>query len=411
MVAAHFDSKLQKLACRYKCIYSRYADDITFSTDRAVFPTALATVISQQWSSPKLGQALIDVIKSNGFEINNQKIRLAHSDQRQEVTGLTVNHSPNVNRRYIRRIRAMLHAWDKYDYVAAETEFRVRWDTKDRRPLGEPSYKRIVKGCLDFLAMVRGNDDRLYIKLLETYSTVCKEFRARPIQRRRRNHIQSYRDAIWSVNCWRDANQGTAFELEGIGLVTCAHVVGKAKNWEIATDITVTQPRAGAKTVRAKVIHFDKIRDVAILEFDSPSGVLLNPKFGPDPDPNKRPWIRAAGFPEHGPGHTIWEDEGNVTGYWHHIGSPRYIVNVRVAGGASGGPVFDASDAVIGIISHGESSIERAMQGVKPRFGMIPLRLLSESLQSTQDANPGLLQRLVQLVTNRRRRYRPPRIG
>jgi RNA-directed DNA polymerase len=411
MVAARLDSKLQKLACRHKCVYTRYADDITLSTDRAVFPTALAMIIDQQWNSPTLGEALLNVIKSNGFEINSNKIRLAHSDQRQEVTGLTVNHSPNVNRGYIRRIRAMLHAWEKFDYHAAEAEFRIRWDAKDRRPSVKPSYKRIVKGYLDFLAMVRGNDDRIYVHLLEKYGSLCAEFRARPIHRRRRNHLQSYRDAIWSVNCWKDANQGTAFELEGVGLVTCAHVVGKTKTWEIATDVTVTQPRAGAKIVRVKVVHFDKVRDVAILEFDSPSGVLLTPKFEPDPDPNKRPRIRAAGFPEHGPGHTIWEDEGNITGYWHHITSPRYIVNVRVAGGASGGPVFDASDAVIGIISHGEDSIERAMQGVKPRFGMIPLRLLAESLESTQDSDPGVLKRLLQMVTNRRRRYRPPRVG
>jgi hypothetical protein len=89
--------------------------------------------------------------------------------------------------------------------------------------------------------------------------------------------------------------------------------------------VTVTQPRKGAQRIPATVVHFDKHRDLAILEFASPSGFLLKPKFAPEPNPTKRPRVRAVGFPAHGPGHTIWEDEGTITAYWHHLGSPTSV--------------------------------------------------------------------------------------
>jgi RNA-directed DNA polymerase len=407
MVAARLDSKLQRLARRHRCHYTRYADDITISSDRDTFPSGLGSP-THGLNSPSvsLSPELISVIEGNGFKINPSKSRLIRSDRRQEVTGLTVNHMPNVQRRYVRRIRAMLHAWEKYGYDDAERVFFERWDTKDRGPHSRATFKNVVKGHIDFLAMVRGNDDHIYKLFLEKYARLAVDFRMRPAVKRRRNHLQSYRDAVWLVVCWGGYNQGTAFELEGVGLVTCAHVLAKNKTGETAKDIVVTQPREGMPKFKATVVHFDKVRDLAILASEARSGVVLKPKFSPDPNPKKRPRVRAVGFPEHGPGHTIWEDEGHVTAYWHHIGSPRYIVNLRIAGGASGGPVFDDSDSVIGVISHGEESIERAMQGVRPKFGMIPLRLLQESLSEANSVNPGLLQQLKDLIARHRRRWK-----
>lgn len=376
MIATRLDSKLQKLARGYRCRYSRYADDITISSEREAFPRALAYHLGDDQFAPvEVGGALVHVIEENGFKINHSKVRLAHYSQHQEATGLTINRLPNVRRKYIRSIRAMLHAWDKFGHDLAEAEFFARWDTKARGPHARPVFKQIVKGKIDFLGMVRGYDDPIYDRLLQRYARVEGSFRPIPLSDRPRNHLQGPRDAIWIVYCWEEYNQGTGFELEGFGLVTCAHVLAEDGTGEIASDITLTQPRLGGRRISARVIQFDRDRDLAILVFDEPSGVMLRPKLG---TPSIGQQIRAAGFPEHGPGHTIWEDHGTITGYWHHLASPRYLITVRVAGGASGGPVFDATGAVIGVVSHGEDSIERAVQGVRTRFGMIPLSLLSE---------------------------------
>lgn len=161
MICAKSDSQLLRLAERHRCIYTRYADDITFSTSMPTFPAALART---SWSGQvAVGAELAQIIEDNGFQINPRKVRLQTRNGRQEVTGLTVNEFPNVKRKFIRQIRAMLHAWRKFGLQAAEEEFHRCHDSKHRNPDKElPSFARVVKGKIEFLGMVRGKDDTYY---------------------------------------------------------------------------------------------------------------------------------------------------------------------------------------------------------------------------------------------------------
>lgn len=164
IVCAKLDSELQRLAKTYRCTYTRYADDITFSTTLPKFPRQLATpATGLARGGLILGPELLSVIKSNGFRVNANKQRLQFRDQHQEVTGLTVNRFPNVRRRFVKQVRAMLHAWAKYGLEGAEREFRERYDRPSRRPGAErPSFGRVLRGKLDFLKMVKGEDDPIY---------------------------------------------------------------------------------------------------------------------------------------------------------------------------------------------------------------------------------------------------------
>jgi RNA-directed DNA polymerase len=100
MICAKMDSQLQKLAKSQRCIYTRYADDLSFSTYTPTFPTALAIVGVD--GVIELGSQLGAVLKENKFEVNMQKTRIHARPWRQQVTGLTVNDFPNVKRTYIR---------------------------------------------------------------------------------------------------------------------------------------------------------------------------------------------------------------------------------------------------------------------------------------------------------------------
>jgi class 3 adenylate cyclase len=154
------------LAKTYRCTYSRYADDITFSTTLPKFPKQLATAATGlAGGGLVLGPELLSAIESNGFRVNANKQRLQFRDQHQEVTGLTVNRFPNVRRRLVRQVRAMLHAWAKYGLEAAQREFGERYDygRRSRRPNARPpSYGRVLRGKLDFLKMVKGESDPTY---------------------------------------------------------------------------------------------------------------------------------------------------------------------------------------------------------------------------------------------------------
>jgi RNA-directed DNA polymerase len=110
MICAKLDSQLQDLAWKNKSFYTRYADDITFSTTLLEFPVEIASVDFA--FDVTLGHELQRIINENGFNINPKKTRAFPRHKRQEVTGLTVNKSPNVRRKYIMQIRAMLHDWN-----------------------------------------------------------------------------------------------------------------------------------------------------------------------------------------------------------------------------------------------------------------------------------------------------------
>ncbi|MCK6980322.1 retron Ec67 family RNA-directed DNA polymerase/endonuclease [Enterobacter roggenkampii] len=106
LICSIMDMRLAKLAKQYGCSYSRYADDITFSTNKPSFPTELALL---QPEGVILGKYLVNEIKRAGFEINDAKTRLAYKPSRLEVTGLTVNKIVNVERRYSDKTRALAH--------------------------------------------------------------------------------------------------------------------------------------------------------------------------------------------------------------------------------------------------------------------------------------------------------------
>jgi RNA-directed DNA polymerase len=100
----HFlDMRLVKLAARNNCSYTRYADDITFSTNKKEFPVALAVAVGEGWV---LGDELKSRIKDAGFKINAAKTRMQVRGSRQTVTGLTVNEKVNVGQRYYKLARA-----------------------------------------------------------------------------------------------------------------------------------------------------------------------------------------------------------------------------------------------------------------------------------------------------------------
>lgn len=162
LISSKMDRELQRLSNSRKARYSRYADDLSFSTSEKTFPAALAT-IDAGTGKVSVGQRLKEVVESNGFNINEQKIRLQLRNSRQVVTGLIVNVRPNVKRKFVRQIRAMLHAWKKHGLDAAEAEFLAKFNVKHRNPIKQPpKFREVLKGKLSFLRMVRGKDDNVY---------------------------------------------------------------------------------------------------------------------------------------------------------------------------------------------------------------------------------------------------------
>jgi RNA-directed DNA polymerase len=110
MLAHILDVRLVRLAKAHRATYSRYADDLTFSTNQKAFPLALAVSATASGSEWTLGTELVGVIERSGFRVNASKTRMQVRASRQMVTGLTVNTKVNIPQDYWRSVRAMCNS-------------------------------------------------------------------------------------------------------------------------------------------------------------------------------------------------------------------------------------------------------------------------------------------------------------
>lgn len=104
LICEILDHRILKIAKHYKLDYTRYADDLTFSTNDKNFLE----------SQTELYKKVSEEINRAGFKINDKKTRLQLRDSQQVVTGLVVNKKINVSSVYYKETRAMAHHLYKY---------------------------------------------------------------------------------------------------------------------------------------------------------------------------------------------------------------------------------------------------------------------------------------------------------
>lgn len=139
------DRRMRGVARRFGLHYSRYADDMTFSSMHNVY---------QEGS--EFRTEIQRIIEEQGFKMNDKKTRLLRDGERQEVTGLTVNQNVNVSRKYVHEIRWMLHCWEKDGYGKAYALFYNYYKrTKGYIKKGEPVMENVIEGKLNYMRMVK----------------------------------------------------------------------------------------------------------------------------------------------------------------------------------------------------------------------------------------------------------------
>ncbi len=366
MICDKMDNELCRLAKNFECRYTRYADDITFSTDRPNFPEELAIVtpLPRGWRlKADVGEELDNIIKENGFLINTHKIRIQHRNSRQKVTGLIVNEFPNVSRKYTNQIRAMLHAWEVCGLAAAEKEFLDKYSKKKRWPFEAGTlFKEVVKGKINFLKMVRGDQNLTYQKFCEKLTSLDPSFSF--IKIIREVNPDMLQQAVFVLD--GSGGQGTAFMLQGIGLVTSAHNLEKDKFDTVLYKVGIPDDK-----------HIVKVRDInpkldiAIIEV-SKGWVRAGLAKGDSSRLKAGDSVKVVGFPNHAEGKSIHVHQGKVTGKGKWFGVDTINVDARIIYGNSGGPVLNDRSEVIGIAFYGALDPEEAD---RKESGVIPIEI------------------------------------
>ncbi|MBI9060288.1 MAG: RNA-directed DNA polymerase [Labilibaculum sp.] len=118
MICRKMDSRIFNFFKEKNIHYTRYADDLTFSTN----------------DSKKIELILKNVprfIKEEGFELNNSKTRVQNYYKRQIVTGIIVNKKISLPREYIRGLRALLHNVEKYGWESQVNRKIISFESDD----------------------------------------------------------------------------------------------------------------------------------------------------------------------------------------------------------------------------------------------------------------------------------------
>jgi hypothetical protein len=155
------DHRLSGMAKRFGVDYTRYADDITFSSNHNCYKGEFLTELKR-------------IIIAEGLSINPKKTRLQSKLIRQEVTGLTVNQKLNVTGKYIKDIRMYLYYCEQYGLIKATTIFekdyrQIKSELLSNKP---PALDLYLKGKLNYLSMVKGKDDPTYLKLESRFANL-----------------------------------------------------------------------------------------------------------------------------------------------------------------------------------------------------------------------------------------------
>jgi len=97
IIAKRLDKGLSKIAENLGFKYTRYADDLTFSSDNKEAEVA------------KLLGQIRYIVDAQGFIVNEEKTKILRSGRQQEVTGIVVNNKLAIDRKELRKFRAVLH--------------------------------------------------------------------------------------------------------------------------------------------------------------------------------------------------------------------------------------------------------------------------------------------------------------
>lgn len=352
-VCSALDRELRILVGASGGRYSRYCDDMTMSFDSEV--VVLRSILDRAAAGLQLNAAIENVIKKHGFAVNVAKLKLRTKRERQEVTGLIVNKRINVRRDFVKRLHTQLHCIEKFGLEAAAKkyyELRTKeWNSHAAMHLGAA-----IRGRILFVKMVRGNGDPVFATLAKRFNRANIYPRKITYYKKARTFVDLKR-AVWVVEVAYDDpdwgyldSQGTAFLLEGVGFVTCAHVVVNDKSKRPFREIEIFKADSFQR-YRAFVASYDPRTDLAILyvegiNFMSDCDVRLN--LSPIEDLIGQQ-VQMVGFPSYREGQSPFVSRTEIAA----VHGDSMEVGGQVIGGISGGPLLDMEFRVVGVLTRG----------------------------------------------------------
>lgn len=363
LICFSLDRKLQEFSKQNKLVFTRYADDVSISTNGtpiAMFAEGLPA--SGKVDLDKLSNNLKICFSEGGFELNSEKTHFASGSARKIVTGLITNEFPNVRREFLRNIRATMYDIEKRGYAEAQRRYHSKYTVKNI-PL-----ENYLRGKLNFVGSIRGKGDPTYRSLADRFNKLFDQrvtIERTPAERLERaiwvvewKFTDAKIDQLWAaatkkgkdINAVADSFQGTAFFMEGIGLVTADHCL--APSPEDVEYLRIWHPSDSSAFFDVFESRRCPTRDAAILNHSVPSALYENlTRYRVRARGGDR--ARAYGYTDYQKGDPVTSSVGEISHL--NVRSTVKFLNLsfKVGQGMSGGPVVDDYARVIGMIHKG----------------------------------------------------------
>jgi V8-like Glu-specific endopeptidase len=335
-----------------KLWYTRYADDITLSTKETTFNQDIVRLAED--GSIVAGDVLTSIIESNGFTINSKKTRLHSGFAPKYITGVKVNEKLNLDRRYIRGIRAILYKIKTKGLDEVNKEFVKKYSK------GSTNISNTVFGMIQHVGYIRGQIDPVYRKLWNSYCDAEGKGRHYLAV----DMLDQILEKVFVINAGTE--QGSGFFVEKM-LITCGHVVsphvaGKGYidslneiQYHNFQNISSTQFSRSTNPVVCKneldivgyYSHFNLQHLLAESSFDIGDATSLG--LGDT--------VFCLGYADYKLGNKPEYYEAKIVSIIpNKDGVKEYNIDKTLFAGMSGGPVLNSKYQVVGVVARGAQS-------------------------------------------------------
>ncbi len=352
LIARRMDGELIRFAKEHGFRYSRYSDDLVFSGKTRRNLSALVEVDKDTYSYVA-AEPIRSIVESNGFHINNAKTKVAFRKQKQVVVGAIVNKKVNVDRKYVRQIRTLLHLARKSTKDALEAH--QKWSGRKR----SKSISKVIRGKIEYIRTLKGSSDSVFVSLAESFNGVFAGEKPIEIMHKLESKADGYteKDVLVCSAFHKtygdprgggDDNStlyktGSCFFLEGVGLVTSFHTLFHNFKVFLATNPVLDFDIQNA-------LFCDSKRDIAILD-GSPvfEGLYRTLKPETARETAVGEGVTMLGYPNYVEGDLLSRKSGKITQCKERFGMTLYAVDIGINEGESGGPVVNDRGRVVGI--------------------------------------------------------------
>lgn len=375
MVCAPLDTQFTKLAKKYNLCYTRYADDITFSSHKKEFPKEIAYT---DLDGVHIGEDIQAILAKNSFNANLNKTRIFDNHRRQEVTGLVVNQIVNIRRNYIKKVRAILSHCEKDGiYETAKVYIQkgncqnsniiemVNNESEENQERVTEWFKGVLKGKIGYIKQVKGENNPVFLQYAKMLNGVFEEEIFHIDEKI--ELLKIIENSVFVLESTTDDNyvQGSGFIAKGIGLLTNFHVT---ENDGMYTVRTYKNKQITSVSNSLNLEKSNSDIDYACYRFGAKSEDAL--EIGTSKELTIGSSVLVVGYPEYIKGNSPEIQKVNIISERSFFGQRIYTISGRIVHGASGGVVLDESNKVVGIVRCGPASIEEtvnsAVQGIIP---------------------------------------------